>query len=76
MLKETQAELQQHVLPFGYDLHFVDVNLNYDSDPFVDPFLFGAMLHELEECSRTSDACYFLVCLFVTREFKQTIKSV
>lgn len=48
-------------MQFGYDFLFVDVNLNYDFDPFIDPYLFECMTRELDECYRLSDACFFLV---------------
>ena len=61
LIKEAQLELQQYFLEHGYDLYFIDVNLNYDLDPFIDPYLFQSMLNEIEECSKISDACFFLV---------------
>ena len=61
LIQEAQIELQQHYLQYGYDLYFIDVNLNYDLDPFIDPYLFQSMVNEIDECSRFSDACFFLV---------------
>lgn len=61
LLQETQPELQQYFLQYGYDLFFVDLNLNYDHDPFVDPYAFQCMLSEIEEASKCSDAIFFLV---------------
>lgn len=61
LLQETQPELQQYFLQYGYDVFFVDLNLNYDYDPFVDPYAFQCMLSEIEEASKCSDAIFFLV---------------
>ena len=61
LVKEAQTELQQYFLEYGYDLFFIDVNLNYDLDPFIDPYLFESMLHEVDECGKASDGCFFLV---------------
>ena len=48
-------------MQFGYDFLFVDVNLNYDFDSILDPYLFECMRQEVKEASETSEACYFLV---------------
>ena len=55
-------------MQYGYDLHFVDVNLNYDFDPILDPFLFESMKREIEECMKMSEACFFIVLNFVNIE--------
>jgi hypothetical protein len=48
-------------MQMGYDLHFVDVNLNGDYDSFIDPLLFDSMLKEINECAKYSEACFLLV---------------
>lgn len=60
MLQESQPELQQYFLQLGYDVLFVDVNLNYDFDPFVDPYMFQCIMKEIEECYRSSDGVFML----------------
>ena len=50
----------------GYDFSFVNVNLNCNFDPFIDPYMFECLNKELDECFRVSEACFFLVRFFIT----------
>lgn len=59
-MQETQPELQQYFMQYGYDFSFVNVNLNCDFDPFMDPYMFECMNKELEDSYRCSEACFFL----------------
>jgi hypothetical protein len=61
LLQEAQPELQQYFMQFGYDFLFVEVNLNHEFDPLLDPFLFECMRKELKEAHETSEACFLLV---------------
>ena len=61
LLQEAQPELQQYFMQFGYDFLFVEVNLNHEFDPLLDPFLFECMRKELKEAYETSEACFLLV---------------
>ena len=69
LLQEAQPELQQYFMQFGYDFLFVDVNLNYEFDPFMDPFLFECMCKEVKEASQLSEACFFLVSFEIKINF-------
>jgi hypothetical protein len=64
LLEETQLELQQYFMQFGYDFMFVDININADYDPFIDPYLFNHLLSEIDDASRISEACFFVVSFF------------
>lgn len=61
LLHEVQSELQQYFMRFGYDFLFVDINLNYEFDTYLDPYLFQYVKNELEQCCELFDACFFLL---------------
>lgn len=52
-------------MQFGYDFHFVDCNLNFDFDPFIEPYLFEYIKNELDDCFETSEACFVIVSYFL-----------
>ncbi len=61
LLHEVQLELQQYFMRFGYDFLFVDINLNYEFDTYLDPYLFQYIKNELNECCELFEACFFLL---------------
>ncbi len=62
-MQEIQTELQHYFLKLGYDFQFVDFTLNYEFDPFIDPFLFEYLKNELNESFELSEGCFFLALL-------------
>lgn len=63
ILIETRAELQQYFLEYGYNLQFIDINLNINYNPLIDAKLFKYLLKELDDCIQYSDSCVFILLL-------------
>ena len=61
LLTETQLELQEEFIQYGYDLQFIDFNLNLNFDPCKDPFFFASLLKEIDDCSASSEGVFFIV---------------
>ena len=71
LLTETQQELQEQFIQYGYDLQFIDYNLNLNYDPCKDPYCFASLLKEIEDCSANSEAVFFIVviCGLIKKDF-------
>lgn len=61
LMTETLPKLQQYFLTHGIYVHFVDCNLNWDLDPFRNPYHVLRYMQELHDAHRTSAGLFLLV---------------
>ncbi|CAF1470789.1 unnamed protein product [Adineta ricciae] len=60
LMAETLPKLQQYFLTQGIYVNFVDCNLNWDLDPFRNPYHVVRYMKEVHDAYRTSTGLFFL----------------